>query len=156
MNRSIAPLRKTCNYSVWIWKDCLANRRPDATLLFARSGCGFAHGQLLDQIAEITRAFLDPIHSSGLYLPLGSAELASQCIDEALKSGDVSAAPIGRFEGPLMRGVEVVRRLIHAFYDPKPRFMDSVHRFPEHRIALIDCHVGDVICIDVTMLKWPG
>jgi len=91
------------------------------------------------------RAFLDPIYSSGLYLALGSAELAAQSIDEALKAGDVSAARLGRFEPPLMKGVEVVRRLIHAFYDPKFSFMDFVRRFPEHRIALIDCLVGDVV-----------
>lgn len=91
------------------------------------------------------RAFLDPIYSSGLYLALGSAELAAGCVDEALRSGDVSAAQLGRFEGPLMKGVEVVRRLIHAFYDPKFSFMDFIRRFPEHRIALIDCLVGDVI-----------
>jgi flavin-dependent dehydrogenase len=34
------------------------------------------------------RAFLDPIYSSGLYLALGSAELAAQCIDDALKNCD--------------------------------------------------------------------
>lgn len=91
------------------------------------------------------RAFLDPIYSSGLYLALGSAELAAQCIDEALKCGDVSAAQLGRFEPALMRGVEVVRRLIHAFYDPAFSFMDFTRRFPEHRTALIDCLVGDVV-----------
>ncbi len=91
------------------------------------------------------RAFLDPIYSSGLFLALGSAELAAQCIDEALKSGDVSAARLGRFEGPLMKGVESVRRLIHAFYDPKFSFMEFAKRFPEQRRALIDCLVGDVI-----------
>ena len=44
-----------------------------------------------------------------------------------------------------MKGVEVVRRLIHAFYDPAFSFIDFVRSFPEHRIALIDCLVGDVI-----------
>jgi len=91
------------------------------------------------------RAFLDPIYSSGLFLALGAAELAAQCIDEALKSGDVSAARLGRFEGPLMNGVESVRRLIHAFYDPQFSFMEFAKRFPEQRRSLIDCLVGDVI-----------
>ncbi len=91
------------------------------------------------------RAFLDPIYSSGLYLALASAELAAQCIDTALKSGDVSAARLGSFEPALMQGVEVVRRLIHAFYDPKFSFMDFARRFPEQRTALIDCLVGDVV-----------
>jgi len=91
------------------------------------------------------RAFLDPIYSSGLYLALGCAELAAQCIDEALKSGDVSAAQLGRFEGPLMKGVDSVRRLIHAFYDTNFSFIEFTQRYPEHRRALIDCLVGDVV-----------
>ncbi|HMJ89208.1 MAG TPA: NAD(P)/FAD-dependent oxidoreductase [Candidatus Acidoferrum sp.] len=91
------------------------------------------------------RAFLDPIYSSGLYLALGSAELAAQCIDDALKNDDVSAARLGRFEPALWKGVDVVRRLIHAFYDPNFSFPKFAERFPEHRAALIDCLVGDVI-----------
>lgn len=91
------------------------------------------------------RAFLDPIYSSGLYLALGSAELAAGCIDKALKKGDVSATELGRFEPALMRGVEVIRRLIHAFYDPDFSFPKFVERFPGHRAALIDCLVGDVM-----------
>lgn len=91
------------------------------------------------------RAFLDPIYSSGLYLALGSAELAAQCIGESLKCGDVSAARLGRFEPALWKGVDVVRRLIHAFYDPAFSFPKFVERFPEQRAALIDCLIGDVI-----------
>lgn len=91
------------------------------------------------------RAFLDPIYSSGLYLALGSAELAAQCIDDALKNNDVSAARLGAFEPALWKGVDVVRRLIHAFYDPNFSFPKFAARFPEHRAALIDCLVGDVI-----------
>jgi flavin-dependent dehydrogenase len=91
------------------------------------------------------RAFLDPIYSSGLYLALGSAELAAQCIDDALKNDDVSAARLGAFEPALWKGVDVVRRLIHAFYDPNFSFPKFAERFPEHRAALIDCLIGDVI-----------
>ena len=91
------------------------------------------------------RAFLDPIYSSGLYLALGSAELAAQCIDDALKNKDVSSARLGAFEPALWKGVDVVRRLIHAFYDPNFSFPKLAQRFPEHRAALIDCLIGDVI-----------
>jgi flavin-dependent dehydrogenase len=91
------------------------------------------------------RAFLDPIYSSGLYLALGSAELAAGCIDDALKSNEVSAARLGRFEPALWKGVDVVRRLIHGFYDPNFSFPKFAERFPDHRAALIDCLVGDVI-----------
>ncbi|MBI5801254.1 MAG: tryptophan 7-halogenase [Verrucomicrobia bacterium] len=91
------------------------------------------------------RAFLDPIYSSGLYLALGSAELAAQCIDDSLKHNDPSAARLGAFEPALWKGVDVVRRLIHAFYDPNFSFPKFAERFPEHRAALIDCLIGDVI-----------
>jgi flavin-dependent dehydrogenase len=91
------------------------------------------------------RAFLDPIYSSGLFLALGSAELAAQSIDEALRSNDVSGERLGSFEGALWRGVEVIRRLIHAFYDPTFSFSRFVEKFPQHRPALIDCLVGNVL-----------
>lgn len=91
------------------------------------------------------RAFLDPIYSSGLFLALASAELAADAIHDALAANDVSGARLGGFEPRLMAGVDVVRRLIHAFYDPNFSFKDFAKRFPAQRRALIDCLVGDVI-----------
>ena len=44
-----------------------------------------------------------------------------------------------------MAGVDVVRRLIYAFYDPTFSFGEFVKRFPGQRRALIDCLVGDVL-----------
>jgi flavin-dependent dehydrogenase len=96
------------------------------------------------------RAFLDPIYSSGLYLALGSAELAAGCIDDALKADDVSAARLGAFEPALWKGVEIIRRLIHAFYDPQFSFPKFARRFPEQRAALIDCLIGDVVGKDMS------
>lgn len=95
------------------------------------------------------RGFLDPIYSSGLFLALASAELAAGCIHEALVANDVSAARLGRFEPKLAAGVEVIRRLIHAFYDPAFSFGKFVARFPAQRAALIDCLVGDVVDKDM-------
>ena len=91
------------------------------------------------------RAFLDPIYSSGLFLALGSAECAAECIDSALASNDVSAERLGAFEPTLGKGVETVRALIYAFYDPNFSFPDFLLRFPEQRRHLIDCLVGDVL-----------
>lgn len=91
------------------------------------------------------RAFLDPIYSSGLYLALASAELAAACINDALENDDVSAARLGAFEPDLLQAVEVIRRLIHAFYDPEFSFQAFTERFPEQRASLIDCLVGDVM-----------
>jgi flavin-dependent dehydrogenase len=95
-------------------------------------------------------AFLDPIYSSGLFLALASAELAAGCIHKALEANDVSAARLGGFTRPLWNGIEVIRRLIHAFYDPDFSFHAFVERFPEQRPALIDCLVGDVVEKDMS------
>ncbi len=94
--------------------------------------------------------FLDPIYSSGLYLALASAELAAGCIDEGLRSGDLSARRLGAFCGPLWDGVDVIWRLIHAFYEPSFSFRRFVERFPEYRGTLIDCLVGDVVHKDMS------
>jgi flavin-dependent dehydrogenase len=91
------------------------------------------------------RAFLDPIYSSGLFLALASAELAASCIESALAANDVSAARLGAFEPALWDGIDSVRRLIYAFYDPNFSFREFLDRHPEHRRSLIDCLVGDVV-----------
>ena len=95
------------------------------------------------------RAFLDPIYSSGLFLALASAELAAQCVHEALEVDDLFATRLGRFEPELSAGIEVIHRLIHAFYDPQFSFGKFVERFPEQRPALIDCLIGDVLQKDM-------
>lgn len=95
-------------------------------------------------------AFLDPIYSSGLYLALGSAELAAGCIHEALQSGDYSASRLGAFVPALAQGVEVIRSLIHAFYNPDFHFKAFVERFPQYRADLINCLIGDVIDRDMS------
>ena len=89
--------------------------------------------------------FLNPIYSSGLYLALASAELAAGCIDSGLQSGDVSAEKLGAFVKPLWDGVDVIWRLIDAFYHTEFSFRTFAERFPEHRSTLIDCLVGDVV-----------
>jgi flavin-dependent dehydrogenase len=90
-------------------------------------------------------AFLDPIYSSGLYLALASAEFAADAIVAALQAGDVGPEKLGAFAPRLWAGIEVIRRLIHAFYDPQFSFRDFVTRHPDQRAALIDCLVGDVV-----------
>jgi flavin-dependent dehydrogenase len=94
-------------------------------------------------------AFLDPIYSSGLFLALASAEMAAGCVDEALQTGDCSGERLGAFATDLMQGVDVVRRLIHAFYDERFSFRGFVERYPQYKPDLIDCLVGDVIARDM-------
>lgn len=96
------------------------------------------------------RAFLDPIYSSGLFLALASGELAADSIHAALAADDVSGSKLGAFEAALGEGLEVVRRLIYAFYDPEFSFGAFAERFPEHRPELIDCLTGDVVGKDMS------
>lgn len=95
-------------------------------------------------------AFLDPIYSSGLYLALASAELAAGCIHESLLADDCSAVRLGAYVPALMEGVEIIRSLIHAFYDPAFSFRQFVERYPEQKPSLIDCLIGDVVNKDMS------
>ncbi len=95
-------------------------------------------------------AFLDPIYSSGLFLALASAEMAAGCVIDALQADDCSAERLGGFAKPLYQGVDVIRRLIHAFYDPQFNFRDFVDCYPGQKPALIDCLVGDVVNKDMS------
>ena len=93
--------------------------------------------------------FLDPVYSSGLFLALASGELAADCIHEALLADNLSAKKLGTFVQPLWEGVEVIYRLIRAFYEPTFSFRRFAERFPNQRAALIDCLIGDVVGKDM-------
>ncbi len=94
--------------------------------------------------------FLDPVYSSGLFLALVSGDLASGSIHQALIANDLSSAKLGAFVPELWEGVEVIHRLVRAFYDPAFSFPEFARRFPEQRAALIDCLIGDVVGRDMT------
>ncbi len=51
---------------------------------------------------------------------------------------------------PLWQGIEVIHRLVRAFYDPGFSFHKFAERFPDQRAALIDCLVGDVVHKDMS------
>ncbi len=95
-------------------------------------------------------AFLDPIYSSGVFLALASAEMAAGSVHAALQADDTSAERLGTFTDSLTQGIEVIQRLIFAFYDPRFSFGEFARRFPEQRSALIDCLIGDVLRHDMT------
>ena len=59
---------------------------------------------------------------------------------------------LGTFTASVSRGVEVIHRLISAFYDERFSFGEFLQRFPEQRRALIDCLVGDVMDKDMNPL----
>jgi flavin-dependent dehydrogenase len=90
------------------------------------------------------RAFIDPVLASGTLLALASAHMAAVRIEASLSENDFSAGSLGRWETRFRGGVDVLRRLVHALYDPAFSFRLLLERFPEQRKGLFDCLVGDV------------
>lgn len=88
--------------------------------------------------------FLDPIYSSGVFLALASAEFASEAIIEALQKNDFSAAQLGKFGERYMAGLESMRKLVYAYYDPGFHFARFLKEHPECRENVVDLLVGNV------------
>ena len=89
-------------------------------------------------------AFLDPVFSSGVMLALKSGVLAGDAVHAALKANDLSPERFADY-GRLMReGVENMRKLVYAFYDPNFSFKDVVMKYPDAGNEITDCLSGDV------------
>jgi len=88
--------------------------------------------------------FLDPVFSSGLLLALKSGVMAGDAVHEASAAGDFSPQ---RFEGygtALRRGIENMRKLVYAFYNPDFSFKDVIMKYPDAAGEITDCLSGDV------------
>jgi flavin-dependent dehydrogenase len=88
--------------------------------------------------------FLDPIYSSGVFLALKSGELAADSIHAALEAGDVSGRRLGAYGPEFLAGMEAMRKLVYAFYEPDFSFSKFLARFPGCRNDLIHLLVGNV------------
>jgi len=93
--------------------------------------------------------FLDPLYSSGVLLALRSGEMAADAIVEGLKSGDTSAAQLGKWESEFNRGVDRMRRLVCEYYEGFS-FGKFVRQYPELRNTVTDILIGDLFtdCVD--------
>jgi len=89
-------------------------------------------------------AFLDPVFSSGVMLAMKSGVMAGDAIHEALMAGDVSPERFAEYGRQLRVGVENMRKLIYAFYDPNFSFKDVVMKHPDAGAEITDCLSGDV------------
>ncbi|MBB08213.1 MAG: alkylhalidase [Roseibacillus sp.] len=89
-------------------------------------------------------AFLDPVFSSGVFLALKSGEMAADAISEALEQGDVSAGQFAGYGEKLCRMIEVMRKLVYAFYDEDFSFAKLIKKHEEIRPMLTDCLIGDL------------
>ena len=88
--------------------------------------------------------FLDPVFSSGLMLALKSGVMAGDAVDLAIRSGDFSAGQFGGYARTLREGIENMRKLIYAFYDPNFSFRKLTDRYPDLAGDVTDCLSGDV------------
>lgn len=93
--------------------------------------------------------FLDPIYSSGVMLAFKSGEFAADTIHEALTDGDVSAERLGRDGARLADGMQRIRQLVYAFYDPNFSMKGFVTEHPEYRDHITRILIGDVFNDDV-------
>ena len=89
-------------------------------------------------------AFLDPVFSSGVFLALRGGEAAAHAVDAALTQGRTDAAAFTEYGEWLCEGMEAMRALVHAFYDPDFSFGRAIREAPETRDRITDCLVGDI------------
>ena len=89
-------------------------------------------------------AFLDPVFSSGVLLALKCGQLAGEAVHEGLVGDDLSPAHFTPYGNAIRGGIENMRKLVYAFYDPGFSFAEVVRRHPEAAGQITDCLSGDV------------
>jgi flavin-dependent dehydrogenase len=88
--------------------------------------------------------FLDPVFSSGVMLALKSGIMAGDAIHEALEEGDLSASRFATYAESLRTGIENMRKLVYAFYEPDFSFRELTEKYPDAHGPVTDCLSGDV------------
>jgi flavin-dependent dehydrogenase len=88
--------------------------------------------------------FLDPVFSSGLMFALKSGVVAADAIHDAFKIQDFSAERFEEYSRTMRTGLENMRKLVYAFYDPKFSFRDLTNKYPHLAGDVTDCLSGDV------------
>lgn len=88
--------------------------------------------------------FLDPVYSTGAFLAMKSGELAGDAVSEGLEQNDLSAARLGRHGDEYLAGMEAMRKLVYAYYDPDFAIPHFVKEHPHCREAIVNLLVGNV------------
>jgi flavin-dependent dehydrogenase len=89
-------------------------------------------------------AFLDPVFSSGVMLALKSGMIGAEAVHAGLLSGDLSPAHFAPYGATIRQGVENMRKLVYAFYNPDFSFRTVIKKYPESAGLITDCLSGDV------------
>jgi flavin-dependent dehydrogenase len=88
--------------------------------------------------------FLDPVFSSGLMLALKSGVLAADAVHAALGARDFSPERFAGYGTAMRQGIENMRKLVYAFYNPAFSFKDVIMKYPDAAGEITDCLSGDV------------
>ena len=88
--------------------------------------------------------FLDPVFSSGLMLALKSGVLAGEQVSQAIRENDFSPSRFAEYGRSMREGVENMRKLVYAFYDPNFSFKKVIDKYPDLAGDITDCLSGDV------------
>jgi len=88
--------------------------------------------------------FLDPVFSSGLMLALKSGVMAADAVHEAIEDNDFCPMRFEGYAATLREGIENMRKLVYAFYNPNFSFRDLTNKYPDLAGEVTDCLSGDV------------
>src|SRR5438309_2058800 len=88
--------------------------------------------------------FLDPVFSSGVMLALKSGAMAGDAVHEALLARDFSPERFADYATKLREGIENMRKLVYAFYNPNFSFRELTDKHPDLAGDITDCLSGDV------------
>src|SRR5882724_5578107 len=99
-------------------------------------------------------AFLDPVFSSGVMLALKSGVLAADAVHQAIVEQDYLPERFSDYATFLRQGVENMRKLVYAFYDPDFSFKKLIDKYPDAAGEITDCLSGDVNKDFSQLWKW--
>lgn len=88
--------------------------------------------------------FLDPVFSSGLMLALKSGVMAADAVHEALVEKNFAPERFTPYAVALREGIENMRKLVYAFYNPNFSFRTITEKYPDLAGDITDCLSGDV------------
>ncbi len=96
--------------------------------------------------------FLDPVYSTGLFLALKSGEMVADAIDQAFERSNFSAVQLGEFSAEFVKGMDVFRQMVYAFYTRQFSFAEFLKQYPEYEQGIIDVLSGNVFYKDVNAI----
>ncbi|HSU55119.1 MAG TPA: NAD(P)/FAD-dependent oxidoreductase [Candidatus Dormibacteraeota bacterium] len=140
-----AIFRREVEQNLWI-KDHLAVGRQTGQYFLTSEYTHHARHCATDGLLLVGDAFcfLDPVFSSGFMFALKSGTMAADAVHEGLVEGDLSPGRFANYARTLREGVENMRKLIYAFYDPKFSFRTLTNKYPDAAGLVTDCLSGDV------------